>query len=158
MRPKERQHSISNLFCVLLLLMFAGSALILVLLGSRIYQNGVSHLNENYTVRTAIAYVSEKVRQHDEAGCISMETLDGRTALRLEETIDGKCFYTYIYFYNGSLTELFLGADTAASAHMGSKIVELSDFSVTEESGGFLRVTAAGEDGSSLSTLLYPAA
>lgn len=158
MQLKEQQHSIANLFCVLLLLMFAGSALILVLLGSRIYQNGVSHLNENYTARTAIAYVSEKVRQHDEEGCISMEALDGQAALRLTETIDDKCFYTYIYFYNGSLMELFLGADTAASSDMGSKIVELSDFSITEEPGGFLSVTAVSDDGNSLSTLLYPAA
>lgn len=158
MRSQEQHHSIGNLFCVLLLLMFAGSSLILVLLGSRIYQNGVSHLDENYTVRTAIAYVSEKVRQHDESGCISIETLGGQPSLRLEETIDDEAFYTYIYFYNGSLMELFLSTDTNASPDMGSKIVDLSGFSVTEESGGFLSVTAISEEGSSLSTLLYPSA
>jgi hypothetical protein len=156
MNLQKRQHSYDWLFSFLLLMMFAGSALILILLGSHIYQNGVTHLDENYTVRTAVAYVSEKVRQNDVSGDISLQELEGIPALQLTENIDDNTYFTYIYFWNGALRELFLGADTTPSLTMGSTVVELTDFTITIPEEGFFRVTAVSDSGRSLSVLLHP--
>lgn len=146
----------NSLFSVLLLLMFAASAFLLVLLGSRIYQNGTDKLNENYTIRTAVAYVSEKIRQHEDTGCISMQELDGLPALCLKDIINDDIFFTYIYFYDHALKELFVRQNTYPSPDMGSTIVELSDFSITESPEGFFTVTAVTDDGVSLSELIFP--
>lgn len=156
MKQNEQKHAVTLLFFVLLLMMFAGSAFLLILFGSHIYQSGTKKLDENYTIRTAVAYVSEKVRQHEEAECISMENLDGIPALRLKESIQDDVFYTYIYFYDNALRELFIRPDIPPSPEMGTVIVELAGFSITEDPKGFLTVTAVTDDGVSLSELIYP--
>lgn len=156
MVKKKTHSSMNSLFAVLLLMMFAASAFLLILLGSRIYQNGTNKLDENYTIRTAVAYVTEKIRQHEDTGCISMQELDGLPALCLRDMINEDTFYTYIYFYDHSLKELFIRQNTPPSPEMGSTIVELSDFSITESPEGVFTVTAVTDDGVSLSELIFP--
>ena len=85
-----------------------------------------------------------------------MQNLDGFPALRLKENIDNDTFYTYIYFYDHTLRELFIRQDILPAPEMGNVIVELADFSITESPAGFLTVTAVTDGGSSLSELLYP--
>lgn len=48
-----------------------------ILLGAKVYQNTASRMESNYTVRTALAYVTEKIRHADESGAISPGELDG---------------------------------------------------------------------------------
>ena len=160
MKENRQRHSISGLFTLILLLMFAFSTLSLVLLGSRIYRNGISFLNRNYTTRTAVAYVTEKIRQHDEEDCVFLSELDGIPALLLKDEIDGDTFFTYIYFYDGALRELFMRSSSDPSPDMGSRIVVLDDFSVTAspELQDTLLIRAAGGEGHSLEASVYVAA
>lgn len=157
MNENRQRHSISGLFTLILLLMFAFSTLSMVLLGSRIYKNGVSHLNRNYTTRTAVAYVTEKVRQHDEKDGISFAELDGIPALLMKDGINGDTFLTYIYFYNGALRELFVRSGTELSPDMGSQIVALDSFSVTSSPDlkDTLLIMAEGEGGHSLKAAVH---
>lgn len=152
MNENRQRHSISGLFTLILLLMFAFSTLSLVLLGSRIYRNGVSCLNRNYTTRTAVAYVTEKIRQHDEKDGIFLSDLDGIPSLLMKDNIDGDTFLTYIYFYDGALRELYVRDGTDLSSDMGSKIVVLDDFSVSASpvSQDTLLIYVAGEKGHSI--------
>ena len=157
MNENRQRHSISGLFTMILLLLFAFSTLSLVLLGSRIYKNGVSYLNRNYTTRTAVAYVTEKIRQHDEKDTVSLSELDGIPSLLLKDTIDGNSFLTYIYFYDGALRELFIRSSMEPSPDMGSRIVALGDFSVTvsPDLKDTLLILAAGEEGHSLEAAVH---
>ena len=157
MNENRQRHAVSGLFSLILLLLFAFSTLSLVLLGSRIYKNGVSYLNRNYTTRTAVAYVTEKVRQHDEAGSIRLTELEGIPALLMEDEISGDTFLTYIYFYDGALRELFVRGSTDPAPDMGSRIVVLEDFSVvpSPDLPDTLLVRAAGEDGHSLESAVH---
>lgn len=66
-----RKHSTDILFVLLLFLVFTSSALAVILLGAKVYQNTASRMESNYTVRTALAYVTEKIRHADESGAIS---------------------------------------------------------------------------------------
>ena len=55
-----RKHSTDILFVLLLFLVFTSSALSVILLGAKVYQNTASRMESNYTVRTALAYVRKK--------------------------------------------------------------------------------------------------
>ncbi len=157
MNENRQRHSVSSLFTLILLLMFAFSTLSMVLLGSRIYRNGVSYLNRNYTTRTAVAYVTEKIRQHDEKEHVLLSELDGIPALLMKDDIEGETFLTYIYFYDGALRELYVRSSSEPSPDMGSRIVALDDFSVTvsPDFQDTLLIHAAGEGGHSLEASVH---
>ena len=161
MQVKPKTHSIDSLFAFLLLLTFSLFTLILAGMGSTIYQNGATYLDENYTSRTAVAYVSEKVRQHDQSESIFMTSVGDLPALGFRDIIDEQSFLTYVYFYDGALRELFIQEDRSPEADMGTRIVELSDLSIEPVSGNdrnevrMLSVTAVSKKGNELSLLIY---
>ena len=65
---KGRSHVIDVIFPVAVLFVFAASALIVLMLSSNIYNATATTTDDNYSSRTAFAYVNEKLRQHDTAG------------------------------------------------------------------------------------------
>lgn len=156
---KTRQHSADSMFSFLLLLMFGMFALLLAGMGASVYKNSAAHLEENYTSRTAVAYVEEKVRQHDQQNAIHLTDVDGIPALALTESIQDEDFVTYIYYYDGALRELFVRASAAPQAANGTVIVELTGFSMEDVSSSdemLLKITACGKDGKELSVLIHP--
>ena len=134
MNLKQKKHSVDLLFSFLLLLIFCLFSLLLAGMGSAVYRNGTEHLNENYTSRTAIAYLSEKVRQHDRTG--DMTSVEDCQAIGFHDTIESGSFVTYVYFYDGALCELFIRDNVSPLADMGNRIVELSSFSFDNISNG----------------------
>lgn len=157
MNENRQRHSVSGLFTLILLLLFAFSTLSLVLLGTRIYRNGVAQLNRNYTTRTAVAYVTEKLRQHEEAGCISFTELDDIPSLLLKDSLDGDTFFTYIYFYDGALRELFVRSGTEASPAMGNRIVALDSFSasLSPDLADTVLILASDEEGPAMESAVH---
>lgn len=154
MNRTGKSHTIDSLFSFLLLLAFLLFSLLLIGTGSAIYKKVAAGLDENYTSRTAIAYVSEKVRQHDSAGDLFLTSFgEGNTvsaegvpeteipALCLRDIINEKTYLTYVYYYDGALRELMVGEATSPDASMGSEIAELSACTIE----------LAGETGSDLS-------
>lgn len=161
MNQEQKKHSIDSLFTFLLLLVFCLFSLLLAGMGSAIYRNGTAHLNENYTSRTAVAYLQEKVRQHDRAGNIALTEVEGIPAMRFHDMVEGKPYYTYVYFYDDNLCELFVHEDTAPLADMGTRIVELASFEMNAVqsdhiSGGQIwSVCAVSREGNRLSSLIH---
>lgn len=90
---QERRFIVDVLFVLALFGVFAVSALVLVTIGADVYQHTVQDMNSNYETRTAVSYITEKVRQNDlttadrESG-VSLTTLDGQPALMLAQDID----------------------------------------------------------------------
>ena len=132
-----RKHSTDILFVLLLFLVFTSSALAVILLGAKVYQNTASRMESNYTVRTALAYVTEKIRHADESGAISPGELDGLPALILSQEIEGTSYRTYLYFQDGALKELLTEASREVTPEQGTAIVSLAGFSI-ENGGRFL--------------------
>lgn len=156
MQIRQKNHSIDSLFSFLLLLIFCLFTLMLSGMGSTIYRNGTAYLNENYTSRTAVAYISEKVRQHDESGSVFMTAVDALPALALRDTIGETDFITYVYFYDNALCELMVQEDRVPETAMGTRIVELSSLTIEAVDGtDLLSVSAAGEEGRQLSALIH---
>ncbi|MCC8052202.1 MAG: DUF4860 domain-containing protein [Clostridiales bacterium] len=153
---RKKQHSTDFLFSFLLLITFALFALVLAGTGALVYQNSIESLDENYTSRTAVSYVAEKVRQYNSEGLVSLSEVEGIPALRLSSDADADtATCTYIYFYEESLCELLVRAETTPQAAMGTPLVELSDFTI-EQAGELLRVTAVSPDGEEMSLLIHP--
>ena len=144
-RVKQR-HMIDFLFPVALFFVFSLSALTVILLATRIYKSTTENSSLNYTSRTSLSYISEKIHQHD-SGTISLGTFDGCDAIVLGQEIDGTVYYTYIYSYRNELKEIFLkdGADTDASA--GQTILKVQNFSIEQAADGLFACECTDEAG-----------
>lgn len=152
-RQKKQPHVIDLFFTLSLFCLFAASAFIVVLIGSGVYRNTITHMQENYAVRTTISYVAEKIRQHDATGETTLIMIDGKTVLMLTDTVGETDYHTYIYDYNGYLCELVVKEGNTFSKEQGEQILEVDSFSLSDEGNGFIRVTAS-ESGSSPSSCL----
>ncbi|MFQ9749159.1 MAG: DUF4860 domain-containing protein [Anaerobutyricum soehngenii] len=62
-------------------------------------------MKQNYTVRTAAAYVQEKIREYSSSSQVEVLTENNRTVLALYEP-ENTGYVTYIYLYKGKLREL----------------------------------------------------
>ena len=165
MSQRQKHHSIDSMFTFLLLLSFCLFSMVLAGMGAAVYKNGSSRLNENYTSRTAIAYVTEKVRQHDSAGDIFLTYVEDIPAMGFRDTVEGDTYITYVYFDGEFLCELFVRDNVIPHINMGSHLVELADLEICdipEENGGnsskyqssLLSVSAMSREGEYLSVFV----
>ena len=150
---QEKRHIVDVLFVLALFCVFAFSALTLVSIGASVYQKTVNSMDSNYNSRTAFSYVTEKIRQNDASEAISIGTLSNQPAIILTQKIEGKQYTTYLYEYDGYLTELFmqsgldLGEDTLKAGH---PLIELNDFELAEIEPALYRFTLTTKEGESL--------
>lgn len=152
---RARSHTVDFLFTLSLFCVFTVCALLLVTLGVQVYRSTAWYLEDTYSARTALAYVAEKVRQHDARGCAALTQVEGETALLLTDEIDGSIYETYIYPDGKYLCELVVRQGTAVSADMGQQILEAEGFSITDLGDGFLRFTAPDSRGETYTFLLH---
>ena len=103
MNSKPTRHSIDTLFTFLLLLSFLLFSLLVAGTGSIVYQNGTDSLNKNYTSRTALSYLTEKLRQHDHTDGISIRELDGIPSLVLYEEQNGTHYCSPVMVLVGAM-------------------------------------------------------
>jgi hypothetical protein len=132
---QEKHFIVDILFVLALFGIFAVSALVVVTIGADIYQRTVQDMSSNYDSRTAISYLTEKVRRADSL---------------LSDEQEGERFCTLLYYHDGYLKELFmregadLGGDAAAA---GEKILQLSDLEYRFLSDRLLSVSMTLPDG-----------
>lgn len=105
--------TMSVLFTMLLFLVFIMCALFTVLAGSKVYENISSRMDQTYTGSVALQYVANKVRQGDADKAVAVRTEDGQPVLEIRESIEGGDYITWIYYYEGSIRELFTIMKTA---------------------------------------------
>jgi hypothetical protein len=119
------------LFIIALFCVFVITAFSVVNIGAQIYQSTINDMGENYTSRTALAYVSEKIR-HSDGDCIfQLVDIDGTKALSMQQA-DEK-YKTYIYFYQGQLWEAYVKEDHIMSLGDGEAIIEVADFEILQD-------------------------
>lgn len=135
----KRKHIIDFIFPIALFVVFALCALTVLLLAARIYRSTTENSSLNYTSRTALSYISEKIHQNDVNGEVSLSELGGNPALVMEQTYDNTVYYTYIYAYNEELKELFIKGDTSANPASGKTIMEVDEFTMEEAGEDLLR-------------------
>jgi len=94
--------------------------MIVVYIGAGVYRTTVDNMNMGFESGTALNFVSTKIRQHDESGSIRIDSIDGRSALVLEQSIGETVFETWIYHYDGALRELFISRGNTAGLRAGA--------------------------------------
>ena len=139
-------HSADSLFVMALVCVFAICSLFVILFGARVY-NGIRNRSEdNYSTRTGLSYLRNKIRAFDETGRIS-----GRGDYLLLTTGDDEyADDTYIYYSDGALRELttarYLDVDPFVVDGDADMIVPASGFSI-EWLGNICLLTLCSPDG-----------
>lgn len=139
---KERNSPITEVLALLNLTVFALCVLLVLLAGARIYRNLVDRGQEVYEQRTALQYLTTRVRQ---AQTVEIGNLEDCEALILKETLEGETYTTYVYCYEGWLRELYTVAGAKLPPQAGEALLEGENLDLKQE-GSLLTVTFAGAE------------
>lgn len=151
---KQSSHSVDLMFTITLFLLFVITGIGIVLVGSKVYSSTATEMEEIYTSRTALSYLSEKIHQSDSSGAVELVNPEGfpEQALVIHDTINDITYDTFIYFYDGSMRELMVKNGTEITPEQGAALIPLQSFtmekykhdfyifSVTEKSGKTNRI------------------
>ena len=116
-------HSVGSLAALLLFAVFAVCVLSVLLTGAGIYRRLTERDQVAFDGRTAVRYVTTRVRQADRAEGLSLRQFEGLDALVVPEQIDGERYETWIYCYGGQLRELFIRSGTPAQPEDGGAVL-----------------------------------
>lgn len=139
---KERNSPITEVLALLNLTVFALCVLLVLLAGARIYRNLVDRGQKVYEQRTALQYLTTRVRQ---AQTVEIGNLEDCEALILKETLEGETYTTYVYCYEGWLRELYAVAGAKLPPQAGEPLLEGENLHLKQE-GSLLTVTFAGAE------------
>ena len=138
---RENPSRITQVLALLTLTAFALCVLLVLLTGADVYRKLVDRGEETYGRRTALQYLTTRVRQ---AETVKTGVLEGCEALILEQTVDGEVYTTHIYCYDGWLRELYAVPGAVLPPKAGEAIVEGEAMTLKQE-GSVLTVDFAGE-------------
>lgn len=143
----RRTNKIDSIFVIALFTVFAITAFLLILIGAKQYQHTADSMDANYESRTISSYITEKVRQHDEAGVIYACNLEGTPSLALETVENEVTYVTYIYYYNEAIREIMVTEDSVFSLDTGQEIMKTGGFEVSFEENDLLKITITTAEG-----------
>ena len=131
----QKKSLISYAATLIMLLFFALSVVSVVLFGARTFRGIREDLDVVYYERTASSYISAKLRRADTAGSVYFTEFNDGPAIGICERIDGEPYVTYIYVYDGYLTELFCPEGVLLPGAAGEKVVPLDSMEITVSEG-----------------------
>ncbi len=147
MKHFKQPQIVDYIFSAALLGLFAISAIFVVFFGARVYETINTGINHNFTSRTAVSYITEKLRQRDSEGTATISVIDGISTIHLIKKTDEILENTYIYSDGGYLKEITLHDEEAPDLSLGIPIMELNKFDVKEVAGGVYSITVVDTDG-----------
>jgi len=143
---KKKNFGFDVIAGLFLVCVFAAFLFFTLASGARIYKDVSAVMEEQYTSRTALGYVTAKLHQSDAAGCVSLGTLDDVPALVISEEYDGVEYKTFVYCWDGYITELFCPASESLLPSDGLQVIAAEELEFSME-GNLVRidcVTSAG--------------
>lgn len=151
---KRKKSIVDFLFVLAVFGTFAVSALFVVLFGAKVYQKTVDDMDLNYEKRTALSYVTEKIRSHDFTGGadvadvdLDATTNDEHTVLKLYQDINGKRYITYLFVADGYLKEFTADENYEFDYSSGAEILPIKAFYVKKETDSLYRFNITDESG-----------
>ena len=127
MNKSGSNHAISGVFVFLLLGIFAVFSTVMVLLGAKAYKATADRAAEHNASRIASANVRSMVRADDDLDSLSVDDLDGLTAVTMHYEYDGEEYLARIYAYDGMLWELFTDANTDFEPEYGEPVCAVDE-------------------------------
>lgn len=148
------KHIIDLIFPIALLFVFATSSLVVLILAANIYASTTNQIQANDQNRTSLSYISQKMRQSDQNGGISVEDFEGVSCLTIRSTLDDKVYITYIYEYDGKLKELFINDGAKVSLDSGKDIMDIDSLSMHEKENGLFTFHSTDKKGNEDSLII----
>lgn len=136
---KNKLHSIDSLFVLLLFALFIMTAMFITVSEAAAYRKASEQMEERFGKQTCISYITAKIRANNEADKVTVGELEGINALCIKENFDGQNYVTYIYQYEGTVRELFCGADISLPPSAGFALTEAKGLSF-EKNGGLFEI------------------
>lgn len=143
---KKEKSSVDMLFLLALFGVFVLCSLFIVLFGAKIYQKTVNNMEQNFTNRTVVSYITEKIHQHDGTDRVCILSLDGISVLRLEEASTETRYYTYLYFDENALKEITLSESSEFHKEDGTEVLSLLSFDMQKLSPSLYSFGATDQD------------
>lgn len=137
----KRSTKIDGVFVIALFTMFAVTAFLLILIGARQYQHTADTMDANYESRTISSYLTEKIRQNDSLGNVSISELEGTHALAIETMEHDVTYITYIYYYKNALREIVVNDSSVFSLDSGQEIIKTGGFVAELVKDDLLKIT-----------------
>lgn len=154
---KIKNHTIDLIFILGLFCLFALCSLTLVMTGAGVYKKTVSHMDANYSGRTALSYITEKIRQSDSLNSVSIgRTSSDEPALLLKQDYNDNEYVTCIYVHEGNLCELFVPEGSPYEAAQGEIIMSLEALSMERTESGLYHFTAKDAKGNLSDIYVHP--
>ena len=141
-----RGRSVQTLCVLLIYCLFAVCSLLLILTGASAYREISRKMDGDNQLRASLSYVANKVRAGEEAGGIVLKKSGDTDVLTIAAEYDGDAYLTYLYWYDGTLMEQFLGETDPFLPADGEKVTPLKRFSMTRR-GGVLTLSATADTG-----------
>lgn len=125
--------AVELLLVMILLLLFALSALTLVASGSDVYIETVDEGNIQSDLRIAQSYFHTKLRQNNVQGAVRIESVDGLDSpiLLISDTDYNSGYVTAVFTHGGILYDALIPEGEVPSAEMGFKICDLDGFKIS---------------------------
>lgn len=121
---KKSRSGAEQLYPALLFFVFLLCTVFTILIGSRVYENIRERDRLSFETDTALAYITNKVRQGDIADSIAVREENGQQFLVFTSVFDGIEYETLIYHMDGGLYELFALADNDLDVTAGQRIMD----------------------------------
>ena len=128
-----KQNNRTGVLVLLVFACFMVSVLFVLLSGADIVHRLTERDQSAYNSRTAVQYLTTRVRQADKAGSVSVTVAEDTPILVLTEEIEGFPYETRVYYYDGYLREMFSPAGIGLPLEFGEKILPMKKFSVAIE-------------------------
>ncbi|MCR5775794.1 MAG: DUF4860 domain-containing protein [Lachnospiraceae bacterium] len=144
----KKRITISDIFPVILFLVFTLSVLCFVAFSAKLYKNIVHQSESSMDTDIAARYMIEKFRSHDELGSIKIADFKGHEAVRLENRVKDELYITYIYVYDGYLREIYAPESELDNYEedSGTEILEIKDMSTEMISDNLVRFSFVSAD------------
>lgn len=152
---KERKaSSVASIFPLLLLLVFAIFALFVLMFSANIYKSQLNSSSLNNESKIAVSYLCEKIHQNDTAGSIDVINIDGSDVLELKQNVGGVDYSTLLYFFEGSVRELFIKSGKSVDLSNGEEIISAKTLEIERTNANLLNIQCSDDKGNSSSIMI----
>ena len=139
MKQRNKSIDMSALAPLLLFALFACCVVLVLLFGADIYRGLAQRDRENYQQRTAVQYLTTRVRQSDCADMVFIGDFDravpdssGDTVF-IREVLGDRTYYTRIYCHDGYLCELFAEEASGPAPEEGERILPAERIQISRD-------------------------
>ena len=136
-----------TLISLMLFTFFISCIVMLILIGTDIYEKIGNDIESNFNRRVPLSYIATKIRQYDKKDGITIENKDGVSILVLKEVINNKAYETWVYSYQGGLREVFLESGQTISLGDGENILPLERLDFERVTDNLINIKYSGKDG-----------